>query len=237
MSDKNTEASIFFEIEDTGVGISDSAISKMFTPFTQADSSTRRKFGGTGLGLSICKKLVEQMKGHMGVESAVGKGSKFYFYITLPIGNSESQVSSVQHRNVIPQERKIRVLVADDNTINQQIAVKMLEKIGVYADVVGNGLEALKALAERPYDLVLMDCQMPEMDGYEATRQIRTSGQTASSHIPIIAMTANAMKGDAEKCIEAGMNDYLTKPMTLEKLEERVAHWVKVVPQRILKIG
>lgn len=208
---------LIFEVSDTGIGLTNEAIKKLFIPFSQADSSTTRKFGGTGLGLSICKHLVNLMGGEIGVRSELGKGSVFWFTIETTIGNMNA-VSSMDLAHAQPAIQNLRILVVDDNSTNQLIAVKMLEKLGHNAVAVGNGKEAIEAINLGKYDLVFMDCQMPEMDGYEATRVIRRERRTQFSLIPIIAMTANAMNGDRQKCIDAGMNDYISKPMKIEDL-------------------
>jgi PAS domain S-box-containing protein len=217
-----------FEVEDSGIGISEKAIDKIFQPFDQEDSSTTRRFGGTGLGLSISKHLVELMKGNMGVKSTLGTGSTFWFEIEFEQGLSE--LHDLRHLEKAPIATKsngIRILLAEDNQINQVVATKQLAKIGCHCDTVANGQEAIEALKNLPYDLVLMDCQMPEMDGYEATRLIR-SMNAPFSKIPIIAMTANAMKGDREKCLEAGMNDYVTKPISVSALSKVIENWLHV---------
>ena len=389
LEEDNQEVVVRFQIRDKGIGISPDALERLFSPFSQADSSTTRKYGGTGLGLAICKQLVERMGGELGVESTLGEGSMFWFtvrlgkqahplpehnrpqvtlqglrvccvddhpinrllmmqycidwgmegvgattpsealrilqegvdegkpfdlaivdmempemdgmtlaktikatpvlagtklvlvtslgrrgdaalakeagfsgYFTKPVKKSHLQASLewvigstegeefngpliTQHtvREREPQE-SARILVADDYTINQQIAVMMLERIGHRVDVVANGLEAVEALSRKSYDAVLMDCQMPEMDGYEATGAIRkiereraeetceevgVSNQEKNatpSHVPIIAMTANAMQSDREKCLAAGMDDYLSKPIKKEELEDVLARWL-----------
>lgn len=217
-----------FEIEDSGIGIASSALPKMFNAFSQADSSTSRRFGGSGLGLSICKNLVEKMDGQIGVVSQEGFGSTFWFTVAMPLGSS-SGIARVNHPTLelLPElTTSWRILVAEDNAVNQVIAVKMLQKMGYRADAVANGREAINALRDIAYDLVLMDCQMPEMDGYEATTFIRNSDSLGRKSIPVLALTANAMKGDQEKCIAAGMNDYISKPIDKVALRNVLEKWL-----------
>lgn len=212
----NVPKGIRFDIVDSGIGISAEALKNLFTPFTQVDASTTRKFGGTGLGLSISKQLVEIMNGTIGVESVQGKGSTFWIEVPLP--ESPKGIERIRPVSMDIKTNPLRILLAEDNNVNALIAKVMLEKMGHSVNVVGNGKEALGALDIAPYDLVLMDCQMPEMDGFQATQMIRNS----SAHwrtIPIIAMTANAMEGDREKCIAAGMDDYTSKPIQKHALE------------------
>jgi CheY-like chemotaxis protein len=215
-------------VEDQGIGIPELSQGKLFEAFTQADASTSRRYGGSGLGLSICKHLVEKMGGKIGLASEEGKGSTFWFTLRLREGNERKilKKDSVKQEVLPPELCNMRVLVAEDNTINQKIAVKMLEKMGLKADVVGTGGEALDALRSLPYALVVMDCQMPEMDGFEATRIIRSSQTLNLQAIPVVAMTANALKGDREKCIEAGMSDYLSKPVTYPDLLIVMKKWL-----------
>lgn len=212
------------EVKDSGIGIPESAMNRMFKAFSQADSSTARRFGGTGLGLSICKHLVERMQGRIGVDSVEGSGSTFWFEVCLPLGTVSHET---QQGKPVPNFslKGLRVLVAEDTPVNQKIIVKMLEKLEIRADVAGNGYEALEALRSAPYDLILMDCQMPEMDGYEASRIIRSSHTIPQGTIPIIAVTAHAIKGDEQKCFEAGMNDYLTKPVRFDELFRTLVKW------------
>jgi signal transduction histidine kinase/CheY-like chemotaxis protein len=361
LSLKENHIAVNFEIKDTGIGIEPRLLSRLFSPFTQADSSTTRRYGGTGLGLSICKQLAESMGGDIGVNSTPGKGSTFWFRVEMDVVNTQllenplpeslfdkdvlilsknpilqeylslqlqelhlrpyvpnlkdaapftatnntiaiildqsnlpfkpeeqtkilrtfsrnfeipivylvershnlAHLSPIQRINylkkpvvqqnlqkcllevlhvtnvqldeptVLPQielgrfpVNKPRVLLVEDNPINQKIALLMLEKIGCNVDVAANGIEALKALQLFSYDLIFMDCQMPEMDGYEATRRIRKLPQPISD-IPIIALTANAFKEDQAKCIEAGMNDFVTKPVESSTLEGKLKRYLK----------
>ncbi len=219
---------VLFEIHDTGIGIPESVIGKLFEAFTQADSSTARKYGGTGLGLSISRRLARLMGGDMGVRSQQGKGSTFWFTVMMREGDSTAaQVKEVMETLDSPKaSRAARILLAEDNPINQKITLATLEKAGYKANAVADGNEVLNALREIPYDLVLMDCQMPEMDGYEATRLIRSSKTLGRNRIPIIAMTANALRDDREKCLQAGMNDFLTKPARPRELVRVIEKWL-----------
>jgi PAS domain S-box-containing protein len=220
--------SLRFSVKDTGMGIPADKLDAIFFKFTQADSTTTRQFGGTGLGLAICRQLVHLFQGEISVTSEEGKGSVFAFTAVFEVPSVESihlSHSGDYHRRVsqpppvgLPHKR-LRVLVAEDNTTNRIIAVKMLERLGHVAETVANGEEAVDSVRQLPYDLVLMDCQMPVMDGFEATRQIRGFGSKAKNpQIPIIALTAHAMKGDRDLCLKAGMNDYVTKPTTIHEL-------------------
>jgi signal transduction histidine kinase/CheY-like chemotaxis protein len=223
---ENGTASLRFEVCDTGIGMSQETLNKLFTPFTQADSSTTRRYGGTGLGLSICRYLVEKMNGEIGVQSEVGKGTVVWFTLTLPVAaDMRPYLATVPAESKGPPLTGVRVLVVDDVSINQTIVKALLEKFDCSVNTAANGLEALQLLQSRPYDLVFMDCQMPEMDGYEATRLIRRTLPAPLSHVPVIAMTAHAMKGDAEKCLEAGMSDYMSKPIRLLELEAILRKW------------
>ena len=212
-----------FEVQDTGIGIPTESLPRMFQAFSQADISTTRKFGGTGLGLSISKKLVNLMGGEIGVTSEIGRGSTFWFEIPLNVAETVSSIVT-EFDKTVKTSYAARILIAEDNVINQKVAVATLKKLGYQPIVVGNGREAIDALESQPFDLVLMDCQMPIVDGYEATKIVRLNAARGLHLIPIIAMTAHVMAGEREKCLAAGMSDYITKPFdvrTLHALIER----------------
>ena len=210
-----------FLVRDTGIGITPEVAAILFHPFIQADASTTRRFGGTGLGLAISKQLAKLMDGEIGVESGPG-GSTFWFSVRL---GRESQLGrAAANRLPSPSGRKLHILLAEDNAVNQMMAVRILNKLGHVVDVAANGKEALASLRRNPYDLVLMDIQMPEMDGIEATRRIR-DGETVRPDIPVIALTAHAMKEDRERCLAAVMDDYVSKPIQREELLGAIARW------------
>ncbi len=219
-----------FSIEDTGIGIPNEKLEDIFEKFTQADASTTRKYGGTGLGLAITKQLIHLLGGDITVTSKVGTGTKFH--LTVPLQTAESGMVAVNQKpkTLNTPEHPIssddtRILVVDDHPVNCTFARKLLKRLGFKnVDIAENGAQALEMIAQNNYCLVLMDCQMPEIDGYEATRLLRK--QETKSHLPIIAITANAMVGDREKCLNAGMDDYLSKPLEREKLEQVLEQWL-----------
>ena len=227
--ESNGDMRLQFCVTDTGIGLTDAAQKNLFQSFTQADTSTTRRFGGTGLGLAICRKLVELMGGAIGVRSTLGLGSTFWF--ELPFGHAHAPEPATEKNLIAPLSANsnsltapsgpISVLLAEDNQINQMVAVQQLKKIG-YADVdvASNGVEALEKWRQKRYDIILMDCQMPEMDGYEASKKIRElEKENDLGHTCIIAMTAAAMQGDREICLAAGMDDYITKPVNRDVLK------------------
>lgn len=214
-----------FEVQDSGIGIADDQKEPVFQPFTQADSSTTRRYGGTGLGLAICKNLVQLLGGEIGVESTPGVGSTFWFTVTADRADKRNQTAAGDETTRREAERDLsglRLLIAEDSEINRSVVTWMLTQLKCRFDVVSNGLEAVAAVTRSNYDLVLMDIQMPEMDGITATNQIRSLGGKLGQ-IPIIAMTANAMQGDREKFLAAGMNDYVSKPIDQRDMFDAIA--------------
>jgi signal transduction histidine kinase/CheY-like chemotaxis protein len=220
-------ATFVFRVSDTGIGIPAEQQSRLFEPFTQADTTTTRRFGGTGLGLAICRELVSAMGGSIGVESTPGLGSTFYFRLPFPRARENDLINL--HRKTAsfaPNDgfwRGRRALIVEDNLVNQKVAQRLVEKAGFTVEVAANGAAAVELLSQHRFDIVLMDCQMPVMDGYQATAEIRK--HESGRRTPIIAMTAHAMKGDRERCLEAGMDDYLTKPVREEELLAVFERW------------
>jgi PAS domain S-box-containing protein len=233
---RNGEATVRFSVADTGIGMSPEQIPAIFSPFVQADTSTTRKYGGTGLGLAISKQLVEMMGGAIEVSSREGRGSTFQFTAVFGQAVTENVRSSEPGRDasagasvVAAQAGKRetgqgkRILVAEDNSINREVVLAQLRKLGYRGHSVANGAEAVEALRGGGFALVLMDCQMPVMDGFEATRRIRGS---IPHHVPIIALTASAMSSDRDQCLAAGMDDYPAKPLELSQLAAMLSRWV-----------
>ncbi|MDZ8119595.1 ATP-binding protein [Pontiella agarivorans] len=230
-----------FEVQDTGIGIEEEKLRYVFEAFQQQDSSTSRKYGGTGLGLTICKQLVEIMGGEIGVSSVPGQGSLFWFEIPVNLQKihgqgvfdfvdtaqrpvkeepSDTQDVMVMARSRIREmDSELRILVVEDNRVNQTVAVRTLVKMGVHAEAVGDGEEAIERVKSHSYDLILMDVQMPKMDGLETTQVIRSlEKENNLPRMPIIAMTAHALCGDRERCLESGMDGYITKPINVADL-------------------
>jgi signal transduction histidine kinase/CheY-like chemotaxis protein len=232
---------VLFEIIDSGIGIEPLSLERMFEPFMQADVSTTREYGGNGLGLAIAKELVELMGGTIGAESDLGRGSRFWFELPLPqvIASSAQPprkriMQRGERRGELRGELRVElrgdpnsplVLVVEDSPVNRLVAVHVLERCGFRAHVVNDGREALQALSTQSYDAVLMDCQMPNIDGYEATRELRRR-EEGIRHTPVIAMTAHAMTGDRDRCLAAGMDDYIAKPVRSQTLVEVLRRWI-----------
>ena len=224
-------AMIRLEVADSGIGIDPANLQRMFEPFTQADVSTTRLYGGTGLGLAIARELVELMGGTIGAESEPGRGSTFSFELALAPASADAEALPAQAAGALAVPpagwpSSPLVLVAEDSQVNQIVAARTLERCGCRVDVVGDGRAALEALQNQDYDAVLMDCQMPDMDGYQATAELRRRERDAGGHTPVIAMTAQAMDGDRERCIDAGMDDFISKPMRHQHLADTLRRWI-----------
>ncbi len=231
-------------VKDEGIGIPKEKMEDLFKPFSQIDATYSRKYGGTGLGLVISKEFVTMMGGEIGVESEVGKGSRFYFSVKLKIQkgkkyadvpestgrniaiNSDDKIQDQEALGNLKRERsKFKILLAEDNLINQKVAIRILNDAGFQISAVNDGREAINQVKNNNYDLVLMDVQMPEVDGFMATREIRALGEK-TINLPIIAITAHALLGDKEKCLEAGMNDYVSKPIQPDQMMSIIDHWL-----------
>ena len=242
ITEDDNHITLHISINDTGIGIPEDRQQALFQSFTQADLSTTREYGGTGLGLSISKQLVELMGGKMGVTSSVGVGSSFWFEITFPKGTIEENIcsqSSLTHEKQLEavveysneDQSDARILLVEDNSINQGVAIAALKQMGFTATIAENGQQALDIIANEPFDLILMDCQMPVMDGFETTRQIRTrEGQNGLPPTPIVAMTASAMVDDRNKCLSVGMNDHISKPIDFSVLFKTIHTWLDIAP-------
>jgi len=224
VSQDERDVVVQFTIQDTGIGIPKDKQTKIFEAFVQADGSTTRKYGGTGLGLAIASQIVARMDGKIWVESEVGVGSQFHFTARFgkadvaTAASTDREIANEKNKKDVPQQ--LHILVVEDNLVNQRLALKLLQNQGHDVVVSGNGRDALDVWAQGNFDLILMDMQMPEMDGFEATQKIRQQEQTRGGHIPIVAMTAHAMVGDREKCLAAGMDDYISKPIHVETLTQ-----------------
>jgi signal transduction histidine kinase/CheY-like chemotaxis protein len=235
--DPSERTAILFRVIDTGIGIDPTVAARLFTAFTQADSATTRKYGGTGLGLAICRRLVMLMGGSIGVESEPGRGSTFWFLLPAlvpePAVAAQDQVPAAPAKITAPTAAGAGlILIVEDNPVNRMVAMRAVGGLGYAAEVANSGQAALEAGEKRRFDAILMDCQMPGMDGYEAAREIRLRERDAmpgspwDGHVPIIAMTANAVEGDQQKCLLSGMDDYLPKPFRLAALSTVLERWV-----------
>ncbi|HTA28798.1 MAG TPA: ATP-binding protein [Bacteroidia bacterium] len=222
--EENGTISIEFVVKDTGIGISPNKLISIFEPFTQASVDTSRKFGGTGLGLGIAKKLVEMQDGTIFAESKPGRGSTFSVRLTFKQYVEQFNVGAIAANGstTLRNLNGIHILVAEDNKINQRVILKTLEKWGAKVSIAENGRVAIEMLTVKPYDIVLMDIQMPEMDGLEATKYIRSTLLPPASNLPIIAITASALRLDYEKCVALGMNEYVPKPFKPDELYDKI---------------
>lgn len=220
----NGAAHVNVHVRDTGIGIPEHYITKLFNKFSQVDSTNTRKFGGTGLGLAICKQLIELMGGTISVKSVEGKGSCFSFLLNLPISSSQAAQKREVATMPTAYASKMTVLMVEDHAVNQMLLSRVLEKAGFHDVVIAkNGAEAVAACKEKDFDLVFMDCQMPVMDGYAATRAIREyEEETGRTRMPIVGITANVLSRDKEACFKAGMDAYLSKPFKLDRLNQTI---------------
>ena len=222
---------LHFEVRDQGIGLSPEGMARLFQSFSQADSGTTRKYGGTGLGLVISKKLAELMGGTMSAHSdGPGQGSSFSFHVRAPAVQMSAGAARDRAKPTLDPgmaaRHPLRILLAEDNVVNQKLAMRLLSQMGYRADLASNGVEAIECVARQTYDVVLMDVQMPEMDGLQASREINKRWPAAAARPRIVAMTANAMQGDREECLAAGMDDYVTKPIRVDALIEALTRVV-----------
>ena len=228
LSETSRQLRLRFEVQDSGIGISEEAQARLFQDFEQADSSTTRRYGGTGLGLAISRRLARLMGGEVGVQSAPGKGSLFWLELELPLSDQPLAAAGLQRgqaaRELLTPFQGRRVLLAEDNVVNQEVAVALLQSAGLEVDVANDGVEACEMVQQGDYGLVLMDVQMPAMDGLDATRAIRATEK--GRQLPILAMTANAFAEERQRCLDAGMNDHVAKPVVAEQLFMTLRRWL-----------
>ena len=234
-TDNSLSGNIWFTVQDTGIGINEQDIEKLFKRFSQVDSGITRRYGGTGLGLVISKEIVEALGGDIKVKSKKGTGTTFTFTIQADLIPGNKDFTTVEERADLNQKidpllkekfQHLNVLLVEDNVFNQRVTLRILELLGIEADLAENGQEATVKSNTTPYDIIFMDMQMPVMDGLEATRQIRENEESSSSKSTIIALTANATTEDRDKCFEAGMNDFLSKPITIDSTFQLIKKWV-----------
>ncbi len=222
-------ATLLFEVIDTGIGLSKKQQTKLFKPFMQAENSISRQYGGSGLGLAISHKLVKRMGGNLAVESSLNQGSRFYFSLNFPLKKRASKQEKLDSTSKIPLPTEFlqafRVLLVDDDEMNRFFGQKILKACGVKVFVAESGKDVLQQLEEKTFDLIFMDVSMPSMDGYETTRRLRSDQRFI--HLPVVALTAHAIGGERERCLEAGMDDYLTKPFKMEQLNAMIHYWAE----------
>jgi signal transduction histidine kinase/CheY-like chemotaxis protein len=223
LEDAPEHARLRFEVRDTGIGIHEDQLHSVFDVFTQADGSSTRRHGGSGLGLAIVRQLAELMGGRIDVESEIGEGSLFSFEVLLKKAPTATTEPDARAPAAVAPGR--RVLLAEDDPVNQLVLTEMLKKLGCDVDMVESGDAACRVLSRRHYDLVFMDCHMPGMDGYEATERLRQSEAGTDAHVPVVALTADALTGSRERCLASGMDDFLTKPVTFEVLGAAIERW------------
>ena len=224
----DTSCRLLFKIKDTGIGIPKEKLDSIFRSFTQVSDETSRKYGGTGLGLTIAKELIELQSGKIDVKSKEGEGSEFIFNIKFALNTKHLSRQKEDPKQYTFRELiDYRFLMAEDNPMNQLLARKVFAKWNCKIDFANNGKLAIAKLGEKDYDLVLMDLQMPEMDGYQATKFIRSELKGSKADIPIIAITAHALRGESDKCISIGMNDYISKPFDQIELYEKILRNLK----------
>jgi CheY-like chemotaxis protein/nitrogen-specific signal transduction histidine kinase len=227
--DAQSTNALLFRVVDSGIGIAPETAARLFTPFTQADTTSARRYEGCGLGLATARRLVQLMQGSIGVESQLGRGSVFWFILPLeatkPFEPEPVELVTAAGTAAQCHPRRGLVLIVDDNPVNQLVAARAVNRLGYLTEVVSGGEQALEAIAASQFDAILLDCQMPEMDGYQTAVEIRRR-EAGHGHIPIIAATANTAEGDQGKCLASGMDDYLPKPIRFAELEAALDRWV-----------